>query len=187
MTIDRNTTREQLAAVVVERLERHGIGAVLVGGSVVSIYTSNKYASDDLDFICSAAHDRIVEAMAQLGFHRAQGGTSKDFEHPETSFTVEFPTGPLALGETVPVSPEGAIEVDGITVKLLSPTQCVMDRLLWFFYCNDRQCLDQAVWVAQSHPISMDKLTAWAKNEPNQESIQQKMQVFVSRIISQKP
>jgi hypothetical protein len=118
--------------------------------------------------------------MSELGFNRAAGGTSKDFEHPGTRFTVEFPTGPLALGETVPVTPEGAIVVAGITVKLLSPTQCVMDRLLWFFYCNDRQCLDQAVWVAQSHPINMDKLNAWAKNEPNQENIQQKMQVFLS-------
>src|SRR5580658_1905606 len=140
MRIDRNTTREQLAAIVVEKLQQHGIGAVLVGGSVVSIYTANKYASDDLDFICSAAHDRIVSAMAELGFNRAAGGTSKDFEHRDTRFTVEFPTGPLALGETVPVDAEGSLEVDGITVKLLSPTQCVMDRLLWFFYCNDRQC-----------------------------------------------
>ena len=187
MKIDRSTTREQLAAIVVTKLQQHGIDATLVGGSVVSIYTANKYASDDLDFICSAAHDRIVSGMLELGFNRAAGGTSKDFRHPDTRFTVEFPTGPLALGETVPVVPEGRIEVEGVAIKLLSPTQCVMDRLLWFFYCNDRQCLDQAVWVAQSHPVSMEKLTAWAKREPNQESIQQKMQVFLSCINEQSP
>lgn len=184
MKIDRTTTREQLAAIVVNKFQQHGLDAVLVGGSVVSIYTANKYASDDLDFLSSAAHEQIVIAMAELGFIRAVGGTSKDFEHPDTRFTVEFPTGPLALGEMVPVVPEGQLEINGITVRLLSPTQCVMDRLLWFFYCNDRQCLDQAVWVAQAHRIEMDKLTAWAKREPNQESIQQKMQVFLSCIDS---
>ena len=74
-----------------------------------------------------------------------------------------------------PVFPEGSMEVEGIVIKFLSPTQCVMDRLLWFFHCNDRQCLGQAASVAQSHPISMEKLIVWAKREPNQESIQQKM------------
>jgi hypothetical protein len=168
--------------MIVNKLRQHNIDAVLVGGSVVSIYTANKYASDDLDFISPAAHDRIVTAMAELGFDRAAGGTSKSFLHPGTRFTVEFPTGPLALGETAPVTAEGSIEVDGITIKMLSPTQCVMDRLLWFFYCNDRQCLDQAVWVAQAHPISIKKLRAWASREPNPESVQQKLQIFLARI-----
>ena len=42
------TTREQLAAIVVSKLEEKGISAFLVGGSVVSIYTDNEYASKDL-------------------------------------------------------------------------------------------------------------------------------------------
>lgn len=182
MQVDKSTTREQLAAIVVGKLKQHNIDAVLVGGSVVSIYTSDRYVSDDLDFISGAAHDRIVKAMAELGFNRTAGGMGKDFQHPMTRFTVEFPTGPISLGETEPVAPEGSVEMGGITVKTLSPTQCVMDRLLWFFYSNDRQCLDQAVWVAEAHPINVKQLTEWAQHEPDQERIQQKLRVFLKRI-----
>ncbi len=186
MQIDETTTREQLAAIIVDKLLQHNIDAVLVGGSVVSIYTANRYASDDLDFISPAAHDRIVKAMAELSFNRTAGGMGKDFEHPKTRFTVEFPTGPISLGETGPVTPDGSIEVDGITVRMLSPTQSVMDRLLWFFYGNDRQCLDQAVWVAEAYPINVEQLLEWAQREPDQEKIQQKLQVFLKRIQRQK-
>lgn len=74
------------------------------------------------------------------GFRRTSRGLGKDFAHPDTDITVEFRTGPIGIGETVPVVPEGEHVVDGVTFKLFSPTQCVMDRLLNFFYYNDRQC-----------------------------------------------
>jgi hypothetical protein len=67
--IARDTTREEVAAIVIEKLHEHEISAVLVGGSVVSFYTANKYESCDLDFISSAAHGKIAGAMAELGFY----------------------------------------------------------------------------------------------------------------------
>ena len=174
MDISTATTREQLAAIVVDKLRQHNIEAVLVGGSVVSIYTANKYESSDLDFISPAAHKRIEVAMAELGFISC----GKDFVHPKSAFTVEFPTGPIGIGDDQPVSPEGSITVDGITVIMLSPTQSVMDRLAWFFYSNDRQCLDQAVWIAQSQPINLDQIRQWAIRERQKE----KLRVFISRL-----
>lgn len=174
MQISSDTTREQLAAIVVGKLKQHGIEAVLVGGSVVSIYTSNKYASNDLDFISPAAHKRIAEAMSELGFS-AKG---KDFFHASTAFTVEFPTGPISIGDDEPVIPEGSMTLDGVEVKMLSPTQSVMDRLIAFFVFNDRQCLDQAVWIAESHPINMSQVEAWAKRERQEE----KLHVFLKRL-----
>ncbi len=170
------TTREQLAAIVVSKLRQHNINAVLVGGSVVSIYTNNKYESYDLDFISPADHKKIVSAMSELGFT----ASGKDFLHPRTKFTVEFPTGPISLGDEEPVKPEGKIVVDGVSVSLLSPTQSIMDRLSWFFHANDRQCLDQAVWIAQKHPVDWQKLKDWARKERQTE----KLQIFLSRIDS---
>ena len=172
--ISATTTREQLAAIVVAKLREHKIDAVLVGGSVVSIYTSNKYESNDLDFIAPAAHKKIVQAMSELDF-RAQG---KDFVHPKTSFTVEFPTGPIGIGDDQPVTPEGHLTVDGVTIVMLSPTQSVMDRLAWFFFSNDRQCLDQAIWIAEKHPINIEQVKAWSKRERHEE----KFQVFLNRL-----
>lgn len=172
MTISPNTTREELVAIVVEGLRKHSIEAVLVGGSVVSIYTNNKYESCDLDFIAPAAHKKIALAMAELGFEPK----GKDFVHPQTSFTVEFPTGPIGIGDDQPVLPEGRMTVNGIVFSLLSPTQAVMDRLISFFVFNDRQCLDQARWIAEKHPINMHQVTAWAKRERHEE----KLRVFLN-------
>lgn len=106
-----DTTREQLAAIVVKKLGEHNISAVLVGGAVVSIYTANKYQSDDLDFICPASQDRLIAAMAELRF----SAPNKNFVHPNTRLTVEFPGRSVGIGDDEPVTPEGALTVDGIT------------------------------------------------------------------------
>jgi hypothetical protein len=132
--------------------------------------------SNDLDFISSADHKRIVSAMAELGFKTA----GKDFTHPATKFTVEFPSGPLAIGDDEPVKPEGGMTIDGVNVVMLSPTQSVMDRLAWFFHSNDRQCLDQALWIAQQQPVNIDTVRAWAERERHSE----KFNVFFNRLKS---
>lgn len=172
--INATTTREELAALVVAVLQRHNILAVLVGGSVVSMYTNNLYESNDLDFIAPADHQRIAAAMKELGFE----SKGKDFVHPKTKFTVEFPSGPLAIGDEEPVIPEGRMTVNGVEIKLLSPTQSVMDRLAWFFHSNDRQCLDQAIWIANMQQVNFDKLSKWAKGERQEE----KYQLFLSKL-----
>ncbi len=92
--------------------------------------------------------------MAELGFDRK----GKDFVHSGTEFTVEFPTGPVAIGDDAPVAPEGQMIVDGVQIVMLSPTQSVMDRLISFFVFNDRQCLDQAIWIAEKHQIDLEKV-----------------------------
>jgi hypothetical protein len=40
-----------------------------------------------------------------------------------------------------------------------------MDRLAAFVHWRDRQCLEQAIWVAQSHAIDWDDLRSWANQE----------------------
>ncbi len=99
--------------------------------------------------------------MKALGFKYV----GKDFSHPHTDLSVEFPSGPLGIGDRIPVKAEGKIRVKGTTVTLLSPTQCVMDRLAWFFHNNDRQCLDQAIEVAKAHPIKLKTIEKWADEE----------------------
>lgn len=168
------TTRAELAAIVVKKLREHGINAVLVGGSVVSMYTNNRHESFDLDFIAPGGHERISKAMLELGFEKK----GKDFVHRDTEYTVEFPSGPIAIGDEEPVKPEGKITVDGVDITLLSPTQSVMDRLAWFFHSNDRQCLDQALWIAETQPINLEKVAEWAKRERHEE----KFQVFKKRL-----
>lgn len=174
MKITSKTSREELAAIITKSFAKHEMTCVLVGGSVVSIYTKNKYESRDLDFISPEDHQKIKTVMLELGFKNL----GKDFTHEHTELTVEFPSGPLGIGGRVPIKAEGKLKVHGVTITLLSPTQCVMDRLAWFFHNNDRQCLSQAVEVAKQHPIKFRFVEKWAEEEGARE----KYQVFLKHL-----
>jgi hypothetical protein len=41
----------------------------------------------------------------------------------------------------------------------------VKDRLAAYYHFNDPQGLDQAVWVAEAHPIKLESVRQWSKNE----------------------
>jgi hypothetical protein len=49
--ITSDTSLEELAAMISQILESAGILATLSGGAAVSIYTNNRYQSQDLDFV----------------------------------------------------------------------------------------------------------------------------------------
>src|SRR5690349_1025360 len=102
--ITSSTTIEELAAIVSTALEAAGLSAVLSGGAVVSIYTNNEYESGDLDFISPDSMAKIADAMAPLGFERK----GRMFSHKQTPLFVEFPAGPLAIGdELIPAAEVG--------------------------------------------------------------------------------
>ena len=159
--ITKKTSVVELAAIITKALNTQDISAVLTGGAVVSIYTKNEYASKDLNFISLSDQKKITAVMAKIGFHL----DGKDFYSDETDFTVEFPTGPLSLGDREPVEAEGEKKIKGTVIRLLSPTQCVMDRLVPFYAWNDRQGLDQAVMVASYQPIKLKEVELWSKEE----------------------
>lgn len=164
MRFHKNLTIGEFAAIVASKLEEKGISVVLTGGSVVSIYTENKYESHDADFITEEDNKTVNAAMTELGFTRK----GKDFTHPDTDFFVEFPKGPLAVGSQE-IRATGQIEINGHTLKLLSPTESVMDRLAGYFHWNDRQNLEQALMIANRHPIKLAKVKQWADKEGNSE------------------
>ena len=151
---------KEFAIYVAGELKKSGIDVILTGGAVVSIYSNNKYVSNDLDFLSSSDHQKITDAMLALGF-KSEG---KDFHHPHSIFYVEFPGRTLVIGDS-PMQPEGEIKEGAFRLKLLSPTQCVMDRLAAFFHWKDRQSLDQAVLVAKSHPVKFKDLEKWSASE----------------------
>jgi hypothetical protein len=97
---------KDFAFYVAEKLRTVDIDVILTGGAVVSIYTNNKYQSRDVDFVTATEHKLIKKAMIDLGFL----SSGKDFYHPDSEFTVEFPGYELVIGET-PMKPEGKIKI----------------------------------------------------------------------------
>jgi hypothetical protein len=160
--IDETTTREQFGALVCEALKADGHYAVLVGGSVVSIYTEEIFPSDDLDFAVYRAASELHPTLRRLGFNRFVGNTA---EHPKAKFYVQFVNGPVAVGEKTNVKPIDKPTSVG-SLRMLSPLDCVLDRLTSFIHDNDRQCLRQAVEVAHRHAVAIEEVRSWVENEP---------------------
>ena len=159
-TINTRTTLEELAALVCSTLEAHGISVVLSGGAVVSIYSNAEYVSYDLDFIQTGLATRVDEAMTSLGFQKK----GRHWGHPKTKYFIEFPSGPVAIGEkTIRKFAERRTRLG--TLRLLPPTECVMDRLTWYIHMTDMQCLEQAVQVASRQPIDLRRIKSWARGE----------------------
>ena len=156
-----NLSVADLAALICQRLADYGIEAVLTGGSVVTIYSENEYQSNDLDFISLARQKDIASAMASLGFTQAKG---RHFEHPNTELFVEFPAPPLTIGNA-PVTHTAEQRRGENVLKLLTPTQCVMDRLVAFYHWSDAQARRQAEMVARRHPIDWAQIEGWSKGE----------------------
>lgn len=151
---------EEVATIVCTRLEADGISTVLSGGAAVSIYSDNEYESYDLDFIPTGLARRVDRSMETLGFERQQ----RHWVHPHNSYWVEFPAGPVAIGDEV-IHDFAERRSEAGTLRILHPTECVMDRLVWYFHNADRQCLEQALQVAKRHPINLTRVKRWATRE----------------------
>jgi hypothetical protein len=110
---------EEVAALVSTTLARHGIRSVLSGGAVVSIYSDNAYESKDLDFIIEGIAKKEDPAMEELGFRKEAG---RYWTHPRTEFWIEFPSGPLQVGNA-PVRSVKELETSTGVLRLLAPTE----------------------------------------------------------------
>jgi hypothetical protein len=159
-------TQVELAAYIQDFLITQEIHVVLSGGSAVSFYSGNKYVSKDLDLINTnfARRSKIKSAMEKIGFHES----GRYFLNPETSFFVEFPDGPLSVGEE-PVKEISEFKLTTGTLRVVSATDCVKDRLCAFYYWNDLQGLEQAVLVAKNQSVDLKEIKRWSKVEGKEE------------------
>ena len=152
----------ELAAFVCSHLRQNGVKAVLSGGGCVSIYTENRYQSFDLDFIenVMSGKKHIEQVLLNIGFV----SRGRIFEHPDTEFYLDFPAGPLSVGSE-PVREIEEMEFSTGKLFLLSPTDCVKDRLAAFYHWNDRQCLDQALLVVEDQEVDLEEIRRWSAAE----------------------
>jgi len=141
---------QELAAFVCSHLQRHDIPVVLVGGSCVSIYSDNHYQTADLDFVerYHTKRTALNKALAEIGFVEE----NRYFVHPESAWFLEFPTGPLAIGDG-PVHELNQVETHGVPVygpvhdfsiatcrkwTVSMPVATSVCRLAWTTTCSSR-------------------------------------------------
>lgn len=158
----KSMSQAELAAYIQDSLYAAGVKVVLSGGSAVAFYSNDQYVSKDLDLV----HDgftrrgKIKAVMEGLGFQES----GRYFVSLETEFSVEFPRGPLSVGDE-PVKEVYEFKLATGTLRVLSPTDCVKDRLCAFYYWNDQQGLAQAVLVAKSQKVDLKEIERWSKAE----------------------
>jgi hypothetical protein len=158
----REMTGAEFAAFVQGHLRERGIDVVLSGGACVSIYSDGRYVSMDLDFV--ATHftrlREIRTAMEQIGLVEE----NRYFKHSDCEFFVDILSGPLAVGQE-PIKTISERRCATGVLRMISPADCVKDRLGAYYHWNDLQSLEQAVLVAENNDIDIQELERWSKVE----------------------
>jgi len=162
MSIDwKNITLEELAALVSEEFKSRGVDIILVGGACVTIYSENRYQSYALDFVTYENKRIVKQILKKLGFEEVE----KYFRHPECPWIIEFVSPPVAVGDE-PIRAFSYTKTSFGTVKMLTPTDAVKDRLASFFHWGDRQALEQAKRICEARQdIDYKELKKWAEHE----------------------
>lgn len=159
---------KNLACFIYDTLKSNGINAILVGGACVSIYSQNRYQSYDLDFATYDELKKIEKVLSKLGFKR----TGRCFAHDNCPFVVDFVNPPIAVGQESICRFE-TLKTSSGSLQLLTPTDCVKDRLSSFFHWDDQQALEQALLVAKERVVDLKNITEWAKKEGYQDKLSQ--------------
>jgi hypothetical protein len=115
----------------------------------------------DLDFVRIGLPRRVDGAMTELGFRKER---QRHRTHPDTSFWVEILPGAAQVGDDV-VRHFVERRTDHGTLRILTPTDSVMDRLARYCHAGDEQGLQQAVAVAVANDVDLDRIQEWSKRE----------------------
>ena len=155
-------SQAELAAYIHDHMRKAGLDVVLSGGAAVGIYSDGEYVSKDIDFVNArfAGRDKIEKTMQQIGFIPY----GRHFEHPASIHIVEFPPGPLQFGDGR-VKDISELKYETGILRVISPTDCIKDRLAHYYHWGDRQCLVQAIIVASKHKIDLNEVMKWSKSE----------------------
>jgi len=158
----KNLPLKDLAIFISDYLRKNDIDTVLSGGACVSIYTDNKYISYDLDFVLTSSDDqkKVKEVLTEIGFYEE----NRYFKHKDTEYFLDFVSPPPSVGEE-PVKEISEIKKGNRTLRLLSETDCVKDRLAAYYHWGDRQALEQAILVCRDNLVDFKEVERWSRNE----------------------
>ncbi len=162
LKLDRKSSLADVAAAVGDVLRRSGVRAVLTGGACADLYAEGASPSFDVDFILLGIYpaDLLDRALGSLGFQRRRDR----FVHRRLPFHVEFPAGPLGIGQDSKIRPV-LHRRRGAETLALSATDTCRDRLAAFYFWNDRQSLAAAVAIALRRRVSFRKIREWSRTE----------------------
>ena len=152
-----------IAFKVCTALDSGGYRAVLTGGSAATAYAPEAYQSADLDYIANFAYfkEEFDAILNEIGYSRR---TLRVYACPVTPLTLEFPNDENMIGSDY-VKDFATLERDGMKLYILTPTDCVRDRLCSYFWFNSVSALGAAVAVARFQEVDLEFVRIWAERE----------------------
>ena len=141
------------------------------------VYAPDAKASFDQDYIAWFA-DRKNEfdrALEEIGFRRKV----RVYTSSATLISLEFPDDQILIGNDFLRFEDCArLERNDLSLRLLTPTDCVRDRLCGFFYYNDIGNLNTAVAVAKAKNVEPEGIRQWAEREGQAAKFERFLQRF---------
>ena len=147
-------------STLLDAFEQLKADAVLVGGSAVQVWVGQRegiFATGDLDFITHLS----VSALGQAGI-RVEKTWGRHVV--VDGVPIEFPTGPLAVGDHVFEKGEASTlvpTVEGRPILCLRPEASVLDRLTWVAGDRLEVAYAQALAVAVCQFRQLDWAGDW--------------------------
>ncbi|HEY2475730.1 MAG TPA: hypothetical protein VGI19_13155 [Candidatus Cybelea sp.] len=183
--IDENSTLTDVCFEVSGALDRYSITGVLTGGSAATVYAPEVYTSYDADFVLTSYPERkqLERALAEIGY--VTSTSAGMYGHPRTTYTLDFLSAPLAVGGDY-IHETATLERGALRLRILTPTDCVRDRLAAFYHWGDYTSLRAAVGVARAHryQIDFERLKEWTerKSGPPPSDYGSKYAEFLKRV-----
>lgn len=162
MRLGARSSLGDVAVAVGDALRRADIRAVLTGGACAHLYSGGVYQSLDADFVLTrpCRVEDLDRALATLGFRRVRDR----YAHRRVPYLIEFPSGPLGIGDEFRIRPVWKRRGWARTLAL-SATDACRDRLEAFFHWSDRQSLAAAVAIAAQNRVAFRKVREWSRKE----------------------
>jgi hypothetical protein len=158
----KNMSLLDTASFVCGFLLKNGVDVVLVGGACVSVYTHNKYLSDDFDLVCSHTLSEVETILSKIGYIRK----GRLFFNSASDFVLDFVPPPVMIAQEH-IKRKETIKTKFGQLNLLTPTDCIKDRLAGFYFWNDPQSFEQAllIYADQKSKVDLEDIGRWSKLE----------------------
>ncbi|MFT5287414.1 MAG: hypothetical protein ACI8TQ_003599 [Planctomycetota bacterium] len=154
----------EVAFAVCTALDRAGVTAVLSGGGAATFYAPEAIQSYDLDFILEVypKDGDPAQVLTDLGY-RNKG---HDYVHSVSRFQLEFPRGPLAVGDDL-IRKWSTQHSGDELLHIITATDSCRDRLAAFYHFKDRSALEQALAVSRTTKATIDlkQIKSWSRRE----------------------
>jgi hypothetical protein len=88
------------------------------------------------------------------------------FTHSDSQYTIDFPKGPLAVGNDY-IRESDILKQGDLCLRILKRVDCVRDRLAHYYHWDDYTALNAAVGVAATglDAVDLAHIEAWTIRE----------------------